>query len=55
MKMKKNKYLIAPNINNDALTKSVRGIDQDNNQVNTKVIQESALTIFLMPKNILLL
>ena len=46
MKMKKNNYLISPNINNDALTKNVRGIDQDNNQVNTKVIKETALTIF---------
>ena len=46
MKMKKNKYLISPNINNNALTKSVIGFDQDNNQINTKVVQESALTIF---------
>ena len=36
MKMKKNKYLISPNINNNALTKSVKGIDQDNNQINTQ-------------------
>jgi len=55
MKMKKNKYLIAPNINNDALTKSVRGIDQDNNQVNTEVIQESSLTIFLNNQEIVTL
>ena len=53
--MKKNNYLISPNINNDALTKSVRGIDQDNNQVNTKVIQESALTIFLNNQEIVTL
>ena len=32
MKMKKNKYLISPNINDNALTKSIKGIDQDNNQ-----------------------
>jgi len=55
MKMKKNKYLISPNINNDALTKNVRGIDQNNNQVNTKVIQENALTIFLNNQEIVTL
>ena len=55
MKMKKNKYLISPNINNNALTKSVKGIDQDNNQINTKVVQESALTIFLNNQEIVTL
>ena len=55
MKMMKNKYLIAPNINNDALTKNVRGIDQNNNKVNTKVIQENALTIFLNNQEIVTL
>ena len=55
MKMKKNKYLISPNINNNALTKSIKGIDQDNNQINTKVVQESALTIFLNNQEIVTL
>ena len=55
MKMKKNKYLISPNINNDALTKNVKGIDQDNNQINTKVIKENALTIFLNNQEIVTL
>ena len=55
MKMKKNKYLISPNINNNALTKNVKGIDQDNNQINTKVVQESALTIFLNNQEIVTL
>ncbi len=55
MKMRKNKYLISPNINNEALTKKVKGIDQDNNQINIKVIQEKALTIFLNNQEIVTL
>ena len=55
MKMKKNNYLVSPNINNSSLTKYIRGIDQNNNQVNTKVIQEKALTIFLNNQEIVTL
>ena len=55
MKMKKNNYLVSPNINNNSLTKYIRGIDQNNNQVNTKVIQEKALTIFLNNQEIVTL
>ena len=55
MKMKKNNYLVSPDINNNSLTKYIRGIDQDNNQVNTKVIQERALTIFLNNQEIVTL
>jgi len=55
MKMRKNKYLISPNINNNALTVNVRGIDQHNNPVNTKIIQERALTIFLNNQEIVTL
>ena len=32
MKMKKNKYLVSPDINNNALTKIISGVDQDDNQ-----------------------
>ena len=53
--MKKNKYLISPNINNEYLTKSVKGIDQDNNPIKTKIIQERALTIFLNSQEIVTL
>ena len=41
------KYLIFPNIHNDTLTQKIKGTDQDNNPINTKVIQEKSLTIFL--------
>lgn len=55
MKMRKNKYLISPNINNNALTVNVRGIDQHNNPVDNKIIQERALTIFLNNQEIVTL
>ena len=55
MKMKKNKYLISPDIKNDTLTKVITGIDQDNNQINAKVIKEKALTIFLNNQEIVTL
>ena len=55
MKFKKNKYLVSPDIYNNALTKSIRGVDQNNNEVNTKVIQERALTIFLNNQEIVTL
>ena len=55
MKLKKNKYLVSPDIYNNALTKSIRGVDQNNNEVNTKVIQERALTIFLNNQEIVTL
>ena len=55
MKIKKNKYLVSPDIYNNALTKSIRGVDQNNNEVNTKVIQERALTIFLNNQEIVTL
>jgi len=55
MKMKKNKYLVSPDINNDALTQNVKGIDQNYNQIETKVIQERALTIFLNNQEIVTL
>ena len=53
--MKKKKYLISPEINNPLLTKSVLGYDQDKNKINTKVIQEKPLTIFLNNQEIVTL
>ena len=55
MKMNKNKYLVSPNINNISLTKNIKGFDQDNNKINTKVIQERGLTIFLNKQEIVTL
>ena len=55
MKIKKNNYLVSPDINNNSLTKYIKGVDQNNNQVNTKVIQEKALTIFLNNQEIVTL
>tara|TARA_Y100000590_G_scaffold67845_1_gene73883 strand:+ start:1814 stop:2626 length:813 start_codon:yes stop_codon:yes gene_type:complete len=53
--MKKKKYLISPEINNPLLTKNVLGYDQDKNKINTKVIQEKPLTIFLNNQEIVTL
>ena len=48
-------YLISPNISDSTLTKKIKGSDQDNNQINTTVIQESSLTIFLNNQEIVTL
>ncbi len=53
--MKKKKYLISPEINNPLLTKNICGYDQDKNKINTKVIQEKPLTIFLNNQEIVTL
>ena len=53
--MKKNKYLIKPDISNDLLTKKIIGIDQNSNLIETKVIKEKALTIFLNSQEIVTL
>tara|TARA_B100000686_G_C16475914_1_gene804599 strand:+ start:71 stop:883 length:813 start_codon:yes stop_codon:yes gene_type:complete len=53
--MKKKKYLVSPEINNPLLTKNVPGYDQDKNKINTKVIQEKPLTIFLNNQEIVTL
>ena len=45
--MKKNKYLIQPNVHNANLTHTVEGIDEKRQKITTKVIQEKPLTIFL--------
>ena len=49
------KYLVSPNIHNDTLTQKVEGTDQDNKLINTKVIQEGSLTIFLNNQEIVTL
>ena len=45
--MKKNKYLIQPNVHNSNLTHTVEGIDEKRQKITTKVIHEKPLTIFL--------
>ena len=45
--MKKNKYLIKPDIKNLDLTRFVEGIDEKKQKITTKVIHEKPLTIFL--------
>ena len=45
--MKKNKYLIKPDINNLDLTRSIEGIDAKKQKITAKVIHEKPLTIFL--------
>ena len=49
------KYLISPNIDDDTLTQKIKGIDQENNTINTKAIQEKSLTIFLNNQEIVTL
>jgi len=53
--MKKNKYLIKPNINNLDLTKSIAGFDEKKQKILTKVIHEKPLTIFLNNQEIVTL
>jgi len=49
------KYLISPNIHDDTLTQKIKGTDEDNNPILTKVIQEKSLTIFLNNQEIVTL
>tara|TARA_Y100000590_G_scaffold443697_1_gene573449 strand:+ start:1728 stop:2540 length:813 start_codon:yes stop_codon:yes gene_type:complete len=53
--MKKNKYLIKPDIFNEQLTKSVSGFNEKNQKINTKVVQEKPITIFLNNQEIVTL
>ena len=53
--MKKNKYLIQPNINNSFLFDKVSGFNELNEKINTKVVQERPLTIFLNNQEIVTL
>ena len=49
------KFLISPNIHDHTLTQIVKGNDQDNKHIVTKVIKEEALTIFLNNQEIVTL
>lgn len=49
------KYLITSNIDNHILTQKIIGINQDNNPIEAKVIQERSLTIFLNNQEIVTL
>ena len=51
----KKKYLLSPNINNDTLTEKVKGVDQHNSNIYTKVIKEDSLTIYLNNQEIVTL
>ncbi len=51
----RNKYLIFPDVDNTTLTQKVKGTDQDNKKIETKVIQEESLTIFLNNQEIVTL
>ena len=53
--MKKNKYLVKPNVNNPRLTKKIQGYDEKKNKVRTNVIQEKTLTIYLNSQEIVTL
>jgi len=53
--MSKNKYILNPDINNHKLTDTIEGFDQDNKKINTKVIKERSLTIFLNSQEIVTL
>ena len=49
------KYLISSNTDDATLTQKIKGFDQDNKSINTKVIKEGALTIFLNNQEIVTL
>ena len=53
--MKKNKYLIQPNINNNLLVDSVNGYNEVGKPIVTTVVQEKPLTIFLNNQEIVTL
>lgn len=49
------KYLISPDIQDYTLTQKISGKDQDNKLINTKVVKEGSLTIFLNNQEIVTL
>ena len=53
--MKKNKYIIKPNIKNISLMEKVKGFDQEGKSLTTNVVQEKPLTIFLNNQEIVTL
>ena len=48
-------YLVSSNIDDDTLTQKIKGFDQDNKNISTKVIKEGAITIFLNNQEIVTL
>lgn len=55
MSMKKLKYLIKTDIFNEQLTENVKGRNENNEEINIKVVTESPLTIFLNNQEIVTL
>ena len=53
--MKKNKYIIKPDIKDISLLEKVDGLDHEGNLISTKVVQEKPLTIFLNNQEIVTL
>ena len=53
--MKKNKYLIQPNIHNKFLLDKVNGFNEFGKPISTKVVQEKPLTVFLNNQEIVTL
>jgi len=53
--MKKNKYIIKPNIKDISLLEKVHGIDHEGNSVSAMIIQERPLTVFLNSQEIVTL
>ena len=52
---KKGKYLVAPNVSDNSLFRNISGFDENFNQINTTVINEKSLTIFLNNQEIVTL
>ena len=52
---KKEKYLISPDINDKSLITELQGFDENSKLINTKVINEKSLTIFLNNQEIVTL
>ena len=52
---KKEKYLVAPNISDKSLTKTILGFDENLKSLKTTVIREKSLTIFLNNQEIVTL
>ena len=48
-------YLVSSNTDDDTLTQKIKGFDQDNKNISTKVIKEGAITIFLNKQEIVTL
>ena len=52
---KKEKYLVAPNIHDNSLTKSISGFDESFKRLKINVINEKSLTIYLNSQEIVTL